>query len=170
MATKLNTGTRGGSMHSEGVYMLRVEDVEEKTSQNSGNDYLNIRYSVLRNGHPFGPSVWDIIVLNEASEWRKQQLFDSMEAPENLDVDIDWLKGKTVYARIIIDDSYDEDGQNKIKKYVLPKTAMKILANNGVDVEDEKLVATANGTKAAARGRTNKNQPAELATEEAMPL
>ena len=169
MARKLNTGQRGGSMHKEGVHLLRVEEVEEKTSQNSGNDYLNIRYSVLKNGQPFGPSVWDIIVLNEASEWRLNQLFDALDAPENLDIDMSWFKGRQTYARLVIDE-YNDEVRNKVKAYLTPAAAAKLLATAGENPEDAALVADANhGERAKSRTR-QRTQPSELDAEERMPL
>lgn len=169
MPRKLNTGQRGGSMHKEGVHLLRVEDVEEKTSPNSGNEYLNIRYAVIRNGQPFGPSVWDIIVLTEATEWKLNQLFDAMEAPENLDIEPSWLKGRQVYARLVIDE-YNDDTRNKVKAYLLPVAAAKLLATAGENPEDSSLVADAAHSDRAKNRSGKRSQPSELETEERMPL
>jgi hypothetical protein len=164
----MNTGNRGGSLHREGIYLMEVQDVEEKTSLNSGNDYLNIRYSVLRNGKPFGPSVWDIIVLNEASEWRWNQLMDALEAPEGVDIEAEtWLKGKQVYARVVIDD-YNDDDRNKVKAYLLPDRAEKMLSKESEG--EQPLLSNDNGAKAKQRGRPSKVSAPELTEEESMPL
>lgn len=172
MARKLNTGIRGGSLHREGIYHLRCEDAEERTSPTSGNDYWNLRFSVLRNGRPFGVSVWDRLVLNENSEWRQQQLFDALQAPENIEVDCNWMKGREVYARVVQDTTRD-DPSNAVKSYLLPDVAERLLAKEaegseslngmGGSVEDS-------SAKARGRGRPRQNQPAELSEEEAMPL
>lgn len=168
MSRQMNTGTRGGNLHKEGVYLMQIEDVEEKTSQNSGNDYLNIRFSVLHNGRSFGSSVFDVIVLNEASAWRWSQLMNALDAPESESINPEtWLIGKQVYARVVIDDYNDED-RNKVKSYVPMERAVKLLEKEET-AEQSALPPSNNGAKARQRNRAT-SHASELSDEESMPL
>lgn len=164
---KFNTGERGGSCLKEGVYELRILKAEDKVAQSSGNQMINLQLTAVKNGRNFGPVIYDNIVFSEAAEWRFQQLMDSLQAPDNMDVDTAWLEGQTVFARLTIDD-YQDDQRNKVARYMLPSAAQKIMAKEAGDNSD--LVATDSGAKARGRGRPTKDQPAEFSDQEAMPI
>lgn len=166
MAKTLNTGSRGGNLHRDGVYLLEVNDCEAKLSQ-AGNDILNIRYSVIKNGQPSGSSIFDIITLTEAGIWRWNMLMDAVEAPEGVDIDPEtWLLGKQVYARITTEEYNDED-RNKVKAYLTPVKAEKLLAQAAAMPAEPTPVG--NGAKAKERSRTS-SAAAELNSTEKMPL
>lgn len=169
MAKTLNTGSRGGDLRKEGIYLLEVQDVDAKVAQ-SGNDILNIRYSVIKGGRPSGPSIFDIITLTEIAMWRWTQLMDALEAPEGEDVDPEtWLLGKQVYARIVIEEWNDED-RNKVKAYLTPLKAEKLMAKESeADLLSPEPMVSSNGSKAKSRARTGSSAP-ELSAEESMPL
>lgn len=169
MAQSLNTGNRGGSLHKEGIYLLEVQDVDAKVAK-SGNDILNIRYAVIKNGRPSGASIFDIVTLTDNAIWRWNDLMDAVDAPENENIDPEtWLLGKQVYARVVIEEWQDED-QNKVKKYLTAAKAERLMVKEAeAALLSPEPVEASNGTKAKQRSRTGSNAP-ELSAEESMPL
>lgn len=165
---KYNTGQRGGSLHREGVYHLRIIKAEDSNAKSSGNDMVSMQLAVLKNGKSFGPMIFDHVVMTEEAEWRWQSLMDAVDAPENIDIDAAWLEGREVYARLEIDNYDPENPRNKIKRYLLPTVGQKQMAEEQNEGPD--LLASDNGSKAKNRAGARKNQPAELDEAEKMPL
>lgn len=176
MSLELKTGQRGGSVHKDGVYLVRIIKAEQKRSQ-AGNDMVSLQLAVLRNGNPFGPLIYDHIVLTESSEWRLLQLMDALDAPENTVVPISWLVGQNVYVRIASEE-FNDDTRSKVTRYMLPSVAQKLVANSGENGEnggsagdDSFLGVSEPGAKARGRGRPARAaQPAELNEDDSLPF
>jgi hypothetical protein len=165
----LNTGTRGGSLHKEGIYQVRILKAEEKVAKSSGNDMVEMQLAVLKNGRPFGSIIYDRVVLTEDTKWRLDQLMDALDAPENQNVPVSWLEGQDLYARIGVDETQD-DPRNNVKRYMMVSTAEKLLAREAEsNLGDPMAMATENGAKAKQRA-PKRNQPSELEQGEDMPL
>lgn len=167
MARTLNTGVRGSNLHREGIVLLRCENAFEGVAQSSGNEQIILTWSVMRNGQRFGQAIVDYLTLTEAAQWRLDQLFDALDAPENLDIEAPWFKGKEVYARIYVD-TYGEEPRNKVKAYMTEESALKKI--NQEQAQEQPMLDSGSGAKARGRGRPRNSQPEELAEEEAMPI
>lgn len=163
----------------DGIYRLRIEDVEEKVSPNSGNEYLQLRLTVIVNGQAQGRSIWDVLSFSENSRFKFDQIFDALNAPEEGEVPVTWFKGKSLYATLSTDE-YNGNLKNVVKMYLSPDVAKERLAKQAGegslsiddedDDDDEDEVQLTPVTKAAAKGKGRKrSQPNEF-EDEGMPL
>lgn len=172
----------------DGVYLLRVEDAEEKTSPNSGNDYLQLRFSVLKNGEPQGRSLWDILSFQENARFKFDQIFDALDAPEDEEVTIPWFKGKRVYA-LLATDQYNGNLKNVVKTYLTKAKAEELLVKQrearleageavtddidfGNEPEPEPMtMATEKPGRVSGKGKSTKSRPADMDGDDSdMPL
>lgn len=134
----------GGGLRPDGVYKLKVEDVEVKqASDPSKFPYLNVRFSVLYNGQPKGLSVWDILSYSPAARFKFDQILDAMNAPEDGEVNYRWLKGKQVFATLITA-THKGKVSNKVGQYLTAEAAAELQeanlgANDDDDLEDDDL-------------------------------
>ena len=91
----------GGRKIPDGEYLLKVAEVEQKTSQ-AGNQYLAFKYKVA-NGPFTGSAVWDNASLAPQALWRFRTLLEcfGMNPSEGkFDFDLTKLVGKTVFVEI----------------------------------------------------------------------
>lgn len=128
----------GGGLRPDGVYRLKVEDVEVKqASDPSKFPYLNVRFSVLYNGQPKGLSVWDILSYSPAARFKFDQILDAMNAPEDGEVSYRWLKGKQVFATLTTA-THKGKVSNKVGQYLTAEAAAELQeANLGADSDDD---------------------------------
>lgn len=135
---KINFKRDEGSVRPDGVYKLKVEDVEVKqASDPSKFPYLNVRFSVLYNGQPKGLSIWDILSYSPAARFKFDQILDAMNAPEDGEVSYRWLKGKQVFATLITA-THKGKVSNKVGQYLTAEAAAELQeANLGTDDDDD---------------------------------
>ena len=101
----------------EGVYNLRIANVEETTSS-TGNPMLKVEYDVL--GVDGNRKLWDNYVLIDKCLWKLKELFDALgvDTSEIVEMDVTELVGMEVQAKVIQED-YQGTMQNRVKK-ILP--------------------------------------------------
>jgi hypothetical protein len=178
MARRISTSRTGNSgAVKDGIYEVEILDAVEKTAQ-SGNDMIELRMAIVRNGKVSGSSIWDYLIFNDEdpdkTQWKFDQLHDSMEVEEGLEITASWYKGRRAYASLITD-TYNGRVSNKVKAYVIPEVAQKVIAQQnaagqeaGIDTD-----AAANRQQAAQRGRGRPAKQAQTVAdmeEDTMPL
>lgn len=66
-----------------GMHLCEIASVEKKTSNTSGNEYLNWRLTVIGSNDPdYGKSLWHMTSLTPQSRWKLEQFLDAVRAPE----------------------------------------------------------------------------------------
>ena len=102
----------------EGVYTLTVAKAEEKASQ-SGNPMMVVEFDV--DGHE-GHKLWDNFVLIDKCLWKTKEFFDALglDTSSIVEMDVSELAGYSVQAKII-QEPYNEEITNRVKKYFAPK-------------------------------------------------
>lgn len=101
----------------EGVYHLRIANVEETTSS-TGNPMLKVEYDVMDvDGNR---KLWDNYVLIDKCLWKVKELFDAIgvDTSELVEMDVTELIGMEVNGKVI-QETYNGDIVNRIKK-VMP--------------------------------------------------
>lgn len=147
MPIKINTKRSAGeNVVKEGIYQLVVTAAEEKTSA-SGNDMIQLQLARIRNGRPFGRTIFDNLVFafddegNNKAQFRFDQFHDALEVEEDMEITCKWYKGKKVYAYLITD-AYGGNVNNKVKNYLPPEVALDLLEKQAASDEDEDELAS----------------------------
>lgn len=101
----------------EGVYHLRIANVEETTSS-TGNPMLKVEYDVM--DVDGSRKLWDNYVLIDKCLWKVKELFDAIgvDTSELVEMDVTELIGMEVNGKVI-QETYNGDIVNRIKK-VMP--------------------------------------------------
>ncbi len=107
----------------EGEYTLVCRSAEVKTSQNTGGQYISLRYEIV--GEPDALPVYHVVMLPTPEDddakrnWRLRQLKRLFES-HGCDIsqpDPEELVGKEVQAMLVVEE--DEYGpQNRIKRFL----------------------------------------------------
>lgn len=114
------TSDSGVTLLPEGDYQVRIEKVEERTSQR-GNDVLNFTLIVLdASGRPTTRRIFDNITLTDSARWRLDAMLDALAAPEDGTVSPGWFRGKTMWVRIG-EEEYNGETRNRIKRFLAPR-------------------------------------------------
>lgn len=98
----------------EGVYRLRIAQVEETTSS-TGNPMLKVEYDVLEiEGNR---KLWDNYVLIDKCLWKVKELFDAIGVDTSalVEMDVTELVGMELNGKVI-QETYNGDVVNRIKK------------------------------------------------------
>lgn len=141
----------------DGIYRLRIDDIEQKTSQ-AGNPYLNVKYAVIVRGQPRGGALWDVISLTPQSRFVVEAFLDSLGAPNTDDeVSPQWFKGKFLWARLKTG-MWKDKFRNEVDSYVVgPDAEQEVVANEHEDVDfgkpPPKKQRAAQTAKAGATGQ-----------------
>lgn len=93
----------GGSNVPEGQYEVKVVEVEQKTSDNSGNDYLAWEFQVISPAKYKGKKLYHNTSLTPQSLWNLRGLLEQLgvEVPEEpTDIDLDDLIDRTVGCEV----------------------------------------------------------------------
>ena len=98
----------------EGVYPLRIANVEETTSS-TGNPMLKVEYDVI--DVEGNRKLWDNYVLIDKCLWKVKELFDAIgvDTSELVEMDVTELVGMEVNGKVI-QETYNGDIVNRIKK------------------------------------------------------
>lgn len=99
---------------AEGVYILNIEEVEEKTSS-SGKDMLLVRFKEAETN----TAIFENYVIQENTLWKLKELCDAVGVDTSVDMDtvdlIPMLKGNVVKAKVV-QDVYNDNTVNRVKK------------------------------------------------------
>lgn len=93
----------GGSNVPEGQYEVKVDDVEVKTSENSGNDYLAWVFTIVNPKKHKGKKLYHNNSLQPQSLWSLRGLLEQLgvEVPdEPIDLDLDDLIDRTIGVEV----------------------------------------------------------------------
>lgn len=126
LPTNLEDIEAGGSFDAlpADTYTLEIDNVEQKVSPSSGNDYLSMTLKVIDHEEFTGRKVWDNISLVEQALFKLKQISLSAGIDIATDFDTEDFLGAVVTAVVDQEPSTkeDEDGnpimRNVVKYYV----------------------------------------------------
>lgn len=80
---ELDFGDVKSGAPDEGIYLLRVSDVQVKPTQNKPeNKNLNFEYTIVEPEDWAGWKVWDNVSLTPQARWRLQQVLEAITGEE----------------------------------------------------------------------------------------
>ena len=99
----------------EGIYVLTIEDAEEKPAKSSGNPMISVKFGV--EGHDQN-KLFDNFVLTQKALWKLKEVLNALgyETDAIVDLDITELVGQQVQAKVV-QEEYDGRMTNRIKSY-----------------------------------------------------
>ena len=123
---------------SEGLHLLKVEKVEEKTS-NNGNEFWFITYKDKE-----GTKVWDSLFFTEKTLNRVKKCFSNLglDVSGEADYSADDIVGLYMNAYVKIEDYVDKNGNKKQKNVIDLWQSEKYQAKKATPVkpkEEEKV-------------------------------
>lgn len=109
----------------EGIYTLRVSDVEVRpTKNNPENKNLNFEYTIVEPEEWMNWKVWDNVSLTPQARWRLQQVLEAITGEEwredSMTLDPRDLLGKEFQASLM-HNLYEGRKNAKIKDYFGPE-------------------------------------------------
>lgn len=158
MAVQIPLKREGGSLLSDGLYRMKIEQVEEKNGP-SGHPYLNVRYRVFVNGEASGVAVWDVISLSPAARFKVDQFLDSVGAPEEGQVSSKWFEGRFVWATLKTGE-YNGNFRNEVNAYLSSETASQVGEGGGAAQSSKPAKKTSKKASAVVA------EPEEMSEEE----
>ena len=139
----------GGVVLPEGNYEVKVVEVESKTSDNSGNEYLSWEFQVVSPEKHKGKKLYHNSSLTPQSLWSLRGLLEQLgvETPdEPTELDLDDLIDRTVGAEV---QHEDYNGKNKARITQFFEFSSEEETDEEEEVEEEKPVAKKSSKKAA---------------------
>lgn len=119
-----NVQGSGFELLPRGDYLLRVANAEERDSQSSEHQYLNVEFEVVDPSEFAGRKVWDSMSYSPKALWKlKDFLLATGVTEEELAGEFEFdpadLNGVEVYAKIVqkADNRNAEEMRNIIQKY-----------------------------------------------------
>src|SRR5690606_23145410 len=125
--------TTSNAVLPEGEYLLEVEDVEQKTSDNSGNDYLAITLKVAEGKHK-GQKVWHNCSLQPQALFNLRSVLEALgfTIPQgSMDLDPADMIGE-VCGGTIAHETYEGKKKARVIEFFSPDEG-----SDGGDEEDE---------------------------------
>ena len=117
-----------------GEYNVEVVNAEETVSQ-KGSDMIELKLRV----QPSGAVFFDHLVFMESAFWKidafRAATGENVAANEEVEIRADDLIGRTGRARLIVEE-FNGRKRNKIGAWLLPKSAIAPLANQGGKDDD----------------------------------
>jgi uncharacterized protein DUF669 len=105
-----------GSALPDGEYLFEVTDAEEKTSNSSGNDMIELTLKIKN-----GPTVYDYLVDVEGSHWKLDNFLASIGENVKPGVPVDINPDNFIGRRgtcLLYSDTYQGKKKNKVADYV----------------------------------------------------
>jgi hypothetical protein len=114
------TGVEAGGFEvPDGLYVLAVQTVTQKKSQEAGNPYLSWEFKVDE-GKYKGRKVWDNTSLQPQALWKLRGLFENMGMDiedGEFEVDLEELQGQLVGAEVV-NEKYQGKDKPRIASYL----------------------------------------------------
>lgn len=129
------TGVEAFSKASEGRHVVKIQSIEEKTSQ-GGNDMLVCCFEVIR-GEDKGARVYENYPLVDTALWKLKAMLQAvgMKANGKISLDLDKLEGKV----LVIEVKHEEyNGQTRARIQEYRKLSAESDDAEDDEVEDEK--------------------------------
>jgi hypothetical protein len=114
----------GGRLLPEGeTFVFEVAEVEQKTSDNSGADYLSFTLKVAEGDYQ-GAKVWDNMSLQPQALWKLRGFLEAAGFVIDgvVDLDLNELKGLQV-SGTVVHEEYQGKKKNRIDAYLLAEDA-----------------------------------------------
>lgn len=127
----------GGFDVPDGLYVLAVQTVTQKKSQEAGNPYLSWEFKVDE-GKYKGRKVWDNTSLQPQALWKLRGLFENMGMDiedGEFEVDLEELQGQVVGAEVV-NEKYQGKDKPRIASY-LPADEVGGESGDGEEEEPE---------------------------------
>lgn len=164
------TGVEAFSKASEGRHVVKIQSIEEKTSQ-GGNDMLVCCFEVIR-GEDKGARVYENYPLVDTALWKLKAMLQAvgMKANGKISLDLDKLEGKV----LVIEVKHEEyNGQTRARIQEYRKLSAESEDDEDdevedIDDEDEDEKPAKKPSKKAQAGKTTgkKKKPVEEDEEE----
>lgn len=111
-----------------GDYMVTINSLERRTSENSGNEYLNLTLEIAEGEHE-GIKFFDMLVLTESSFWKVAQLCRAIGQTEPFNLDSDdeveaVMLGRTCKAKLKVE-NYKGEKRNRVQRFMPLSDAAK---------------------------------------------
>lgn len=130
--------TESSASLPEGDYLLRVDDVEQKTSENSGADYLAITF-VVDEGEFKGKKVWHNCSLQPQALFNLRAVLESLgfEVPQGvMDLDPADMVGECCGAAIVLE-VFEGKSKPRVAEFFPAEELDEVAEEAGEEAEEE---------------------------------